>query len=132
MHPIPALLAEQTGSRRNGHGRLEASDALPGVAGISAHLLRGVVRTRPAVIAGVTLHPPVAPAGSLDLVREISGNSRWGAQLGSDQQPSPAQVPLPTVGMVPSCLFDRICQNDAHGRCEHVDQPFPRAGVDRL
>ena len=40
--------------------------------------------------------------------------------------------PLPTVGMVPSCLFNVISQNDAHGRCEHFQQLFPRAGVERL
>ena len=40
---------------------------------------------------------------------------------------------FPTVGMVPSShLFDRICQNNAHGHCKHVGQLFPRAWVDRL
>ena len=46
--------------------------------------------------------------------------------------PGEAPVTLPTVGMVPSCLFNVISQNDAHGRCEHFQQLFPRAGVDRL
>ena len=35
-------------------------------------------------------------------------------------------------GTVPSCLFNVISQNDAHGRCEHFQQLFPRAGVERL
>jgi hypothetical protein len=43
-----------------------------------------------------------------------------------------APVPLSTVGMVPSCLFNVISQNDAHGRCEQFQQLFPRAGVERL
>jgi hypothetical protein len=56
----------------------------------------------------------------------------------SSEHPRPDRTGLPlpfcigSPGMVPSCLFDRICQKDAHGRCEHVDQLFPRAGVDRL
>jgi hypothetical protein len=33
---------------------------------------------------------------------------------------------------VASCLFNVISQNDAHGRCEHFQQLFPRAGVERL
>jgi hypothetical protein len=41
-------------------------------------------------------------------------------------------VPLPTVGMVPSCLFNVISQNDAHGHYEYFQQLFPRAGVERL
>jgi hypothetical protein len=41
-------------------------------------------------------------------------------------------VPLPTVGMVPSCLFNVTCQYDAHGHCEHFHQLFPRAGAERL
>ena len=41
-------------------------------------------------------------------------------------------LPRATVGMVPSCLFDVVCQNDAHGRREQFHQLFPRAWIERL
>jgi hypothetical protein len=54
-----------------------------------------------------------------------------GACVGGSSGTGLAQL-LATVGMVPLCLFNVLCQNDAHGHCEQFHQMFPRARVDRL